>query len=93
MKVSSSRVPSSEISRTVKSRVKVIDTVREGASGKDSSFQLMAEVNYLSQEQREGLLQQAQLPLVIPTDHALALKANLSIPCTKFRVLRRYSKM
>ena len=40
----------------------------------------MAEVNYLSRQQREELLQQAQLPLVIPADHALALKANLSIP-------------
>ena len=94
MKVPSSRVPSTEASRrTVKRRVKVIDTVREGASGNDSSFQFTAEINYLSREQREELLQQAQLPLVIPADHALALKANLSIPWTKFRVLRRYSKM
>ena len=70
-----------------------MDTVREGASGNDSSFQFTAVVNYLSREQREQLLQQAQLPLAIPADHALALKANLSIPWTKFRVLRRYSNM
>ena len=43
-----SRVPSSEASRrTVKRRVKVIDTVREGASGNDSTFQFTAEVNYM----------------------------------------------
>ena len=37
----------------------------------------------MSKEQRELLLQQAQLPVVIPTDHALAVKADLSFPWTE----------
>jgi len=94
MKVPSCRVSSSEASRrTVKRRVEVVDSVRESISGNDSTFQLAAEVNHLTREQREELLQQAQLPLVIPPNHALALKANLSIPWGKLRVLRRYSTL
>ena len=90
MQVPGCRVSSSEASaRTVKRRIEVLDTVREIASGSDSSAQFAAELNYLSQDQREELLQQVQLPLVIPADHALAMKADLAIPWTKLRVLRR----
>ncbi len=70
-------------------RAEVLETVREVASGGDSTSQLAAEVNYLSKSQREELLQQVQLPVVIPADHALAMKADLAIPWTKLRVLRR----
>ncbi len=66
-----------------------METVREVASGGDSTSQLAAEVNYLSKSQREELLPQVQLPVVIPADHALAMKADLAIPWTKLRVLRR----
>lgn len=90
MHVPGCRVSSSEAStRTVKRRAEVLDTLREFSSGNDSSAQFAAEINYLSQPQREELLQQVQLPFVIPADHALAMKADLAIPWTKLRVLRR----
>jgi hypothetical protein len=44
----------------------------------------------LTKVQREELLQEAQLPVVIQTSHALAIKADLSIPWNKLRILRRY---
>lgn len=44
------------------------------ASGGDSSAQLAAEVTKV---EREALLSEAQLPIRIPPDHALALKADL----------------
>ena len=90
MKVPGYRISSSDASsRTVRRRVEVLETIREVTSGGDSTSQLAAEVNHLSKVQREELLQQVQLPLVIPADHALAMKADLSIPWTKLRVLRR----
>ena len=46
----------------------------------------------LSKEEREELLGKAGLPIEIPTDHALAMKADLSLPWNKLRIVRRYSK-
>ena len=90
MQVPGCQIPSTEASsRTVKRRAEVLESVREIASGGDSTSQFAAEVNYLSQVQREELLQQVQLPLVIPANHALAMKADLAIPWTKLRILRR----
>ena len=90
MKVPGCRISSSDASsRTVKRRIEVLETIREVTSGGDSTSQLAAEVNHLSKVQREELLQQVQLPLVISADHALAMKADLAIPWTKLRVLRR----
>ncbi len=72
----------------MKRRAEVIDSVREVASGGDSSSQLAAELHSLSQHDREDLLHQVQLPLVIPTEHALP---DLAIPWIKLRILRRLS--
>ncbi len=67
MQVPSGRVSSSSASvRTVKTRMEVLHSVREYVSGNDSSAQLAAEVTYLLQSEREELLKQVQLPLVIP---------------------------
>lgn len=73
----------------MKRRTEVLRSVRDMISGSDNSAQLAAEVNCLTQSQREELLQQAQLPLVIPLDHTLAMKADLAIPWSKLRTLRR----
>ncbi len=90
MQVLSCRVSTSKASaRTVKRRTEVLESVRTIISGSDSSAQLAAEVKVLSQSQREDLLQQVQLPLVIPADHSLAMKADLAIPWAKLRILRR----
>ena len=58
-------------------------------SGGDASSQLQAEVKLLSDDERKELLGEIGLPVVIPTDHALAMKADLSLPWTKLRVFRR----
>lgn len=90
MQVPGCRVSSSEASaRTVKRRVEVLDSVREIASGSDSSSQFAAEFHCQSREHREELLRQVKLPLAIPVNHALAIKADLAIPWSKLRVLRR----
>ncbi len=84
------RVSTSKASaRTVKRRTEVLESVRTIISGSASSAQLAAEVKVLSQSQREDLLQQVQLPLVIPADHSLVMKADLAIPWAKLRILRR----
>ena len=90
MQVPGCQIPSTEASsRTVKRRAEVLESVWEIATGGDSTSQFAAEVNYLSQVQLEEILQQVQLPLVIPANHALAMKADLAIPWTKLRILRR----
>jgi hypothetical protein len=50
---------------------------------------MAAAVRSLSKKEREDILQEAQLPIMIPTDHALAMKADLAIPWNKLRTLRR----
>ena len=91
MKVPNCRVPSSEASRrTVKRRSDGISQVRHLTSGGDSAAQMAAEVKDLSKEEREKLLSEAQLPIVVPTQKALAMKADLAIPWNKLRSLRRY---
>ena len=69
--------------RTVEPRTDVLSTVRQIASGGDSSTQFAAEIKSLSKTEREDLLKQAQLPVVIPADHALAIKSDLGIPWNK----------
>lgn len=83
-------MPTADASRkTVDRRSVVLSTVRQIASGGDTSTQFAAEIKSLSKKERQDLLQQAQLPVTIPADHALAIKADLSIPWTKLRILRR----
>ncbi len=51
------------------------------SSGGDSTSQLIAEIKQLSKSGREELVRAAKLPVVvIPPNHALAMKANLSTP-------------
>jgi len=51
--------------------------------------QLRSELRALSKEEREELLQSAGLPIEIPPDHALAMKADLALPWAKMRVISR----
>jgi hypothetical protein len=73
----------------MKRRSDEIGRVRAITSGGDVQAQLAAELKCLTKAQREELLQEAQLPVVIPTNHALAIKADLGIPWNKLRILRR----
>ena len=92
MQVTDCRVASSKASvRTLKRRSETISKVRSLISGGDSTTQLAAEIQSPSQAERQELLQEAQLPVVIPTHQALAMKADLEIPWNKLRILRRYT--
>jgi hypothetical protein len=46
----------------------------------------------LSKEEREDILKSAGLPIGIPPDHALAMKADLAIPWATMREISRYIK-
>jgi len=49
-------------------------------NGENHRSQLSAEVKSLSKVEHKELLQGAQLPVVVPTQQALAMKADLEIP-------------
>lgn len=90
MPVRGCRVRSSEASKTtVSRRTKTLAEVRSSISGGDSSVQLQSELRSLSKEEREEVLREANLPVVIPPDHALAIKADLALPWAKMRVISR----
>ena len=90
MAVPQSEVKSSEAcSKTLRRRSHCLSSIREAVSGGDAIVQLQSEVRCLSREERQQLLQKADLPVVIPTDHALAMKADLSLSWDKLRVIRR----
>ena len=79
------RVPTEEASsKTIQRRAHTIKEVR-GALAVD----LVEEVRALPKARRHELLAEAGLPLEIPSNHALAIKANLSISWNKLRTLRR----
>ena len=83
--VTTPRVSTEEASqRTVKRRITAIREVREALS-----VDLGEEVRALPLSMRKELLAEAGLPIEIPANHALAMKANLSISWNKLRVLRR----
>ncbi len=50
------------------------------------SDQMMSEIKYLTNEEREAVLQEDGLPINIPPDHALA---DLALPWAKMRVISR----
>ena len=88
--VTGCRVSSGSASKkTLQRRSQQIGQAHTIVSGGDAFFQLQAEVKLLSDDERKELLGEIGLPVVIPTDHALAMKADLSLPWTKLRVLRR----
>ncbi len=90
MQVPVPRVGTSSASRrAVGRRTDLLRSVRDLASGGESSCQLAAEVSLLTKTERELLLGQASLPITITADHALAMKADLAIPWNKLRILRR----
>ena len=86
MQVTTARVHTQEASqKTVQRRVHTLKEVR-GALAVD----IAEEVKALPKARRQELLSEAGLPLEIPSNHALAIKANLSISWSKLRTLRRY---
>ena len=93
MKTTKSRVPSSQVtSRTVKTRSQELDQHRKVCSGGDQGFQLGHEVkSSCSTEEREKILEELQggFKVVMPTTLALGMKAELGIPWSKLRAIRK----
>ena len=85
MPVSTSRVATSDASsRTVQRRVQQVRDLRETLD-----VAIEEELRALPKIERQRLLREVALPIEIPADHTLAMKANLSISWNKLRVLRR----
>ena len=59
----------------------------------EAGVQMQDELKRLSKKEREDLLKDASLPVEIPTDHALAMKADLAISWNKLRTVRRYVQL
>lgn len=69
-----------------------ISTVRELVSKGASAQQLQNEIQVLTKIERESLLDQVKIGYAhaeIPAEDVLAMKADLSIPWNKMRVLTR----
>ena len=77
--------------KTVHSRSKELSQHRVVCSGEQQGFQMGDEVKQCSKEDREDILKELQggFKVQIPTSHALAMKADLGIPWSKLRAIRR----
>ena len=94
VRVPQPRVPFSEAcSKTVRTRTQCMSTIRELVSAGDATIQLKGELQACSSQERQKLLEALAkdgCKVVIPPDEALAMKADLGIPWSKLRVVRRY---
>ena len=82
---------SNATAKTVRCRSKELEYHREQCSGGDHVFQLSREVRACSLEDREEILKELQdgCAVHMPTHKALAMKADLCIPWSKLRAVRR----
>ena len=76
-------------SKTIMHRNKVLDRVRDVVSAGDSTTQLQSEVHSMGKEERKELLKEAGITIDIPAEEGVAMKADLALPWTKLRVIRR----
>lgn len=66
-----------------------MQSIRQLVAKGESSALLKNEVDYLTEADRQLLLQEAGIVSPIGASQALAIKAGLAIPWTKLRCLRR----
>lgn len=94
MRLTTPRVDSSSASaRTLKRRSGEIEQVRDTISKGSSVDQLQYELKTLTKEDRQSLLQNATADTIaVSNEDVLAMKADLSIPWNKLRILRRLKK-
>ena len=92
MKVTSPQVDSSQCTRkTVKRRSQELANIRDAISGGQPMTQLQSEVLMLpTEEKKKKLMREVNFTINIPPECGLAMKADLSIPWNKLRVLRRF---
>ena len=76
--------------KTIARRNKVLGQVRGIVSGNDSSEQLQHELRRMGKEERQHLLRREGITINIPPEAGVAMKADLAIPWTKLRVIKRY---
>ena len=93
MKVTKPRVDSQYVTRkTIRNRTQELGEHRHLVSGGSEIFQLQEEVKACTPTDRELLLadlQQGGVKVAVPTNQALAMKADLNIPWSKLRVIKR----
>ena len=90
MKVTSPQVESSQCTRKkVKRRSQELANIRDAISGGQSMTQLQSEVLMLPTEKKQ-LMREVNFTINIPPECGLPMKADLSIPWNKLRVLRRF---
>ena len=53
------------------------------------NLQLQSEIAHLDVAKRQKLLTGAELPIIIPAEQTLAMKADLGIPWAKLRIVNR----
>lgn len=92
MRVRTPRLNSSVASgKTVHLRSKEIESHRELASGGESSLQISDEIKMCPKEKRLSILNQldGSFRISLSSDQSLGMKADLGIPWSKLRVIRR----
>ena len=94
MKVTKPRLPSTMTTRkTIRARTAELGEHRKLVSKGESSIQLQEEVKATTAAERELLLAELQkggLKVDVSTSQSLGMKADLNIPWSKLRVIRRY---
>ena len=91
MAITQCRVSSTQVSdKTLSRRSSLLSQLREVISGGESTAQMQSDLSRMTKAEREEVLRGAQLPVVIPTEHALALKADLALTWGKCRAISRY---
>ena len=91
--VPSPRVGSEKASqRTRHRRTASLQTIRDVISGGSSAAQFVDESRSRSASERDMILEELQggMKVVIPPSVSLAMKADLTLPWHKLRIVRRY---
>lgn len=86
------RVPSTQAtSKTLKARNQELSQHRKTCSGGEQAYQLSKEMKACSREEREEILEELQngFKVQIPTNLAVAMKADLGIPWSLLRAIRK----
>jgi len=92
-KVTKPRVSSELASvKTVRRRSFEVSKHRDAVSGGSGLIQMADEVRILQREERQQLLKDADVKIIVPALDGLAMKADLTLPWNKLRSMRRYTK-
>ena len=93
VRVSQAQVPSGKAApRTIRKRSHSLASVRFAVSAGDDTTQLAHELHGYRQEERRKLIEEirrAEGGFRISVEQSVALKADLSIPWSKLRIMRR----